>query len=117
MPPANLKKTEQELFAEYDKPLKAARERLVAQLLTADEHGNPIKKQYKDLTSRELSVISENIAIRLYLFNYEYPSFVPHMVKGVMEHPNLQKADKNMLNAYCRMFELDWKGDQTLDNT
>lgn len=29
-PPSNLKKTEQELFAEYDKPLKAARERLVA---------------------------------------------------------------------------------------
>lgn len=44
LPPESLKKTEQALFAQYDKPLKAARERLVAQLLTTDEHGNPIKK-------------------------------------------------------------------------
>lgn len=99
------------MFAEYDKPLKAARERLVAQLLTADEHGNPIKKQYKDLNSKELAIIAENITIRLYLFNYEYPNFVPQMVKGIMEHPNLLKGDYNMLNSYCKMFELDWRGD------
>jgi len=100
-PPANLKKTEQDLFQQYDKPLKAARERLVAQLLTADEHGNPIKKNYTDLTSRDLSVIAENVCVRLYLFNYEYPSFVPQMVKALVEHPNLLKSDQNLLRTYC----------------
>lgn len=44
MPPEHLKKTDQELFATIDAPLKAAREKLVAKLLVADEHGNPIDK-------------------------------------------------------------------------
>lgn len=26
-----------------------------------------------------------------------------------MEHPNLLKSDRDTLDCYCRMFELDWK--------
>ena len=26
----------------------------------------------------------------------------------MIEHPNLQRADKDMLLTYCKMFELDW---------
>lgn len=26
-----------------------------------------------------------------------------------MEHPNSLKSDKDTLDCYCRMFELDWK--------
>ncbi len=33
-----------------------------------------------------------------------------------MEHPNLLRSDKDQLELYCRMFELDWRGDQQLEN-
>lgn len=42
-PPA-LKKTDSQLHAQYDKPLRLARESIVAKLLTTDEHGNDINK-------------------------------------------------------------------------
>lgn len=93
-PPAHLKKTDQELFEEVDKPVRLAREKLVSRLLLADEHGNVIEKNYKDLTSRELSIIVENLSIRFYLFNYDYPRFFPQVVKAVMDHPNLLESDK-----------------------
>jgi len=86
--PASLRKSDFELHAQYDKSIKAARERLVAKLLVVDEYGNKIDKEYKDLSSRELHIISENLAIRLYLFNYEYPSFLPQAVQALYEHPN-----------------------------
>lgn len=54
--------------------------------------------------------------MRLYLFNYDYPNFLPQMVKAVLEHPNLLKSDHAMLDTYCKLFELDWKGDKTLEN-
>ena len=113
LPPANLRKSDSELHAEYDKSYKNARERLVAKFLVADEHGNAINKEYKDLTSRELGVISENLTVRLYLFNYEYPNFLPQAIKAVMEHPNLHKSDRDLLDTYCKLFELDWRGDKT----
>ena len=77
LPPAHLKKTDQDLFAEYDRPLKKARESLLARLLLADDHGNKIEKTYKDLTSLELHTLTENLSLRMYLFNYEYPRFLP----------------------------------------
>jgi hypothetical protein len=57
--------------------LKRARERLVSKFLINDEHGNRIEKDYKDLTSKELNTISESLVIRFYLFNYDYPAFLP----------------------------------------
>lgn len=33
-----------------------------------------------------------------------------------MEHPNLLRSDRHILEVYCKMFELDWRGDQTLEN-
>ena len=76
-PPKNLQKSDQELYSEIDAPLKRAREKLTARMLIQDEYGNPIDKEYKDLTSRELHTLTENLCLRLYLFNYEYPAFVP----------------------------------------
>jgi len=72
-----------------DKSLKRARESLVSRFLVTDEFGNPIEKEYKDLTSRELHLLTESLAVRFYLFNYEYPSFLPQAVKAILEHPNL----------------------------
>lgn len=112
-PPSQLRKTDKELFEEIDAPLKQAREKIVAKMLIQDEHGNPMMegKEYKDLTSKELNTIAENLCLRLYLFNYEYPAFLPHVVKAVMEHPNLLKSTKDQLDAYTKMFELDWRMD------
>ena len=96
--------------------MRNARERLAAKMLIADEYGNPIDKDYKYLTSKELHTLTDNLCLRLYLFNYEYPAFVPQVVKAVMEHPNLLKSDKDQMDLYCRMFELDWRGDRTYAN-
>jgi len=82
----------------------------VARLLVADEHGNPIDKKYEELTPRELSVLTEALCQRFYLFNYDYPEFLNQTVKGILEHPSLLKSDKTMLETYARMFEVDWDG-------
>jgi hypothetical protein len=104
------------LFSQVDAPLRRARERLAARLLIQDEYGNPIDKEYKDLTSRELHTLTENMCLRLYLFNYEYPAFVPQIIRAVREHPSLLKSDRDQLELYCRMFELDWRGDRSSEN-
>jgi len=79
----------------------------------ADEYGNKLNKEYKDLTSRELHIIAENLAVRMYMFNYDYPSFLPQAIQAIIEHPNAQQSDKDLLNTYCKLFELDWKGEKT----
>jgi hypothetical protein len=33
------------------------------------------------------------------------------VVKGVMEHPNMKESEKKHLEMYCKMFEMDWRGD------
>ncbi|CDW84758.1 UNKNOWN [Stylonychia lemnae] len=110
--PQSLRKSDFELHAEYDRSLKAARERLVSKLLVADEYGNKINKEYKDMTSRELHIISENLAVRLYLFNYDYPIFLPQAIEAITSHPNLQQSDRNLIETYCKIFELDWRGEK-----
>lgn len=57
--------------------MRRARERIVSKLLMADEYGNSIDKEYADLSSKELHTLTENLCLRLYLFNYEYPAFLP----------------------------------------
>ena len=88
-PPEQLRKSDKEIFADIDRSYKKARESLVSKFLVADEFGNPIEKEYKDLTSKELHNLAENLALRLYLFNYDYPAFIPQAVRAIMEHPNL----------------------------
>jgi len=68
---------------------------MTSRLLIQDEYGNPIEKEYKDLTSRELHTLTENLCLRLYLFNYEYPAFVPQIIRAVREHPNILKSDRD----------------------
>lgn len=57
------------IFKVIDAPLKEAREKMVAKMLTHDEKGNPVKmKDYGKMTTRELHLIAENISIRLNAF-------------------------------------------------
>ena len=106
-----------DLNKQIDAPLRKARESLVSKLLEKDEFGNAsIKKSYADLTTPELERISESICVRLHLFAGSYPAFMPHAVKAIMEHPNLSKVDYDKLNTFSRMFELDWRGDRSINN-
>lgn len=118
LPPAALKKTDQQLHQEIDAPQKRAREALAAKLLIADEQGNPIgaDKKYEELTAKELRSLTENLCLRMYLFNYDYPAFLPQVVRAVIEHPQLQRSDRDQLAMYARMFELDWRGDTDFTN-
>lgn len=113
LPPESMKKPDKQIFAIIDKQLKSARERLVSKFLVADQFGNSIEnKDYSSLTSLELHNLSEQLALRLYLFNYDYPAFLPQVVKAVVDHPNLLRSDKDLVTSYCKLFELDWKGDK-----
>jgi hypothetical protein len=117
LPTAAFKKSDDQLHNQIDQKLKSAREKIVAKFLDNDEFGKKTsEKDYKNLTSSELERISESICVRLNLFNGDYPAFMPQAVKAVMEHPSLAKSDYSKLEAFARMFELDWRGDRTLAN-
>ncbi len=38
------------------------------------------------------------------------------MIRAIQEHKNLAASDKSMIDTYCRLFELDWRGDTALEN-
>ena len=86
-------------------------------MLETDEFGNKApEKSYADLTTNELSRITESVVARLHLLNGEYPAFMPQAVRAVMEHPNLSHADFDQVNTFAKMFELDWRGDRAISN-
>ena len=103
MPTADLKRPDSEIHAIIDKPLKKARENLVGKMLSQDPYGNPVEpKSYSNLTTAELGLLVESISLRLHLFKKEYPLFLPHVVKAVMEHPNLARSDRSTMET-CHM--------------
>ena len=62
-------KSDQELHAKIDAPMKKAREQLVGKMLTTDEFGKErVPKAYDELTTRELHLLSESLCVRLNLF-------------------------------------------------
>lgn len=68
---------------------------MVTKFLIDDEFGaKAVNKDYQDLTTGELSQISESVSVRLNLFDGKYPAFMPQAVRAVMEHPNLAKSDR-----------------------
>ena len=42
--------------------------------------------------------------------------FLPAVIKGIMEHPNISKSDYSMVDSYCEIFEIDWRGDKSVKN-
>ena len=87
-------------------------------MLNTDEFGEQrmANKAYNELTTRELHLLAESLSVRLNLFQKKYPAFLPQVVRAVMEHENLAGSDRSMLNTYCKIFELDWRGDQAIEN-
>jgi len=49
--------------------------------------------------------------VRLLMFNYEYPVFLCESIKAVIEHPNILASDRVQLETFCKLLELDWRGD------
>jgi len=69
LPSPDQQYSDQDLFARFDAPLKKAREALVSRLLTKDERGVELPaKSYDKVTTRELHLICENMAVRLNMF-------------------------------------------------
>jgi hypothetical protein len=124
LPSPDLQRSDAELFDQIDAPLKQAREKLASQLLTHDERGNAIaRKPYSQMTTHELHLLAENLSVRLNMFysskrgpSDRYPAYLPQVVKAIMEHPNLANSDKNLIDTYCYLFELDWRGDREMRN-
>jgi hypothetical protein len=73
-------------------------------------------KKYSSLTTKELNMLVESLVVRLNMFSQKYPAFLPQVVKAIMEHPNLSNFDRANLDTYCTVFELDWRGDRSIDN-
>ena len=109
LPTSQLKKTDGTAHQILDKGLKDAREAIVGKMLTTDEFGNShAPKKYSELTSSELHMLVESMSVRLNLFNNKYPSFLPHVVRAILEHPNLANSDRSTLTTFSSLFELDW---------
>ena len=116
-PPKSLRKTDYDLNEKIEGALRNARESMVSKLLEFDEFGKKAPaKSYKDLTTGELSRIAESLVVRLNLFNGDYPRFVPQAVRAILEHPNVSRADYNKVKTFSKMFNLDWRGDQSVSN-
>ena len=117
LPNSTIAKSDQELYEQYDAPKKKAREALVGKMLTKDEFGQDrVQKAYNELTTRELHLLVESLCVRLGLFQNKYPAFLPQVIRAVLEHDNLANSDRYMMDTYCKLFELDWRGDTSLEN-
>lgn len=109
-----LQQSDRQIHTKLEEKYRPARERLVAEIANVDK--NKQKKQFSDLSDDDLHKMVEAICPRLNLFNREYPIFLPHALKGLMEHPNLRRSDRSTLDAYTKMFNLDWRGDSDIGN-
>lgn len=115
IPHKSLRKTDEELYQSIDKKLKRAREQIVLKFVDSN-HSSASPLKYEDITQAQLNDVTEGLVSRLHLFNGEYPAFLPQAVRAVMEHPSLSRTDYSKLDTFCKMFELDWRGDRALSN-
>jgi hypothetical protein len=91
---------------------KAGRAKLVAHILDKSQE----QSSYDNISTEKIHELVESLSIRLNLFEREYPAFLPQAVKGIMEHPHISRADYRTLDAYCKLFHLDWRADATVAN-
>lgn len=78
LPTPSMAKSDFTLNKKYDAPLKKARETLTSRLLTTEEFGNDApEKTYRQMTTRELHLLTESLCVRLNLFQKKYPAFLP----------------------------------------
>ena len=78
-----MQKPDKAIHQAIEKSHKPAREAMISKFLASDEFGMEINKSYDEMTSNELHTICESIAVRLYLFNYDYPEFLKQAIKAI----------------------------------
>mmetsp|Transcript_10936 Transcript_10936/g.9661 ORF Transcript_10936/g.9661 Transcript_10936/m.9661 type:complete len:124 (-) Transcript_10936:28-399(-) len=70
-------------------------------------------KSYKEIGEKDLNEFSSGISERMMLFDGEFPSFLPHLIKEIVNHPNINQMDKEHLETYSDMFDLRWREDSS----
>jgi hypothetical protein len=113
LPTPEMKRSDRTIHQKLEKEYRPARQRLVSHILDIEDNQ---ENNYASLSSDKLHQLVESLCPRLNLFQREYPGFLPHAVKGIMEHPNLTRSDRGTLDSYCKLFHLDWRGDMTIAN-
>lgn len=68
-------------------------------------------KDYTEIKEKDLNEFVSGLCSRLMLFDGDFPSFLPYLVKEVVNHPKINQIDKEQLESYSEMFELKWKED------
>ena len=66
-------------------------------------------KDYKEINDKDLNEFVEGLSQRMIMFNGSFPNFLPHLVREIVNHPNINIMDKEYLESYCKIFELEWK--------
>lgn len=69
-------------------------------------NGEVVKKNYDDLAPEDLHLYSEGLVRRLYMFNYDYPAFLTHLITHITEHPNISQTDRDLLETYSELFQI-----------
>lgn len=103
------------MFRINERRTKPAREAVLAKIANLNDSAKK-QKSYEELTTRDLHLIVEAMCPRLNLFNREYPVFLPHAVRAIIEHPNLARSDRMTMDSYSKIFKLDWRGDVHIMN-
>ena len=68
-------------------------------------------KAYPEIEKKDLNEFVNGICSRMMLFDGQFPSFLPHLIKEVVNHPNIDEIDKDQLESYSDMFEIRWRED------
>jgi hypothetical protein len=106
-PTPALLQTDMTINNQLEREYTPARQKLV---------GKITGQNYQEMSSDHLHTLVEDICTRLNMFQRDYPGFMPHAVRAIFEHPNLTRTDRTTLDAYCKMFKLDWRLDTDIEN-
>jgi len=100
LPPVNFNKSDKMIWEEKEKK-DAVRRRKALEAMAS--------RNYEDITRSDLTLIVNKLCKRMYLFDGEYPQLIIDLVKELREHPNITITDKQMLETYGEIFDLNWK--------
>lgn len=73
--------------------------------------GKVFGKSYSEIQDQDLTEFVNGLCSRLMLFDGNFPSFLPYLVKEVVNHPNINAIAKDQLESYSDMFDLNWRED------
>ena len=68
-------------------------------------------KSYGDISEADLGEFTNGICSRMMLFDGDFPSFLPYVIREAVNHPNVSVLDKEQLETYSDMFDLQWRDD------